>query len=48
MEALGGTRLIHKIYDDLTAYMTSESVVIETGDHDVDQTYKTLMAGLQV
>lgn len=46
VEALGGAALIHKIYDDLDAYLTPESAVIETGGFDVDQTYKTLMAAL--
>ncbi len=32
VEELGGASLIHKIYDDLTAYLTPEAVVIETGD----------------
>lgn len=46
IEALGGTRLIHQIYDDLAAYLTPETVVIETDGHSPEQTCALLMAAL--
>lgn len=46
VEALGGAGMIHRIRDQFTHYLTRESVVIETGDADADQTYRELIAAL--
>lgn len=46
VEALGGASMIRRIRDQFAAYVTAESVVIETGDADAGQTYKALLAAL--
>ena len=46
VEALGGAAMIHRIRDQFTRYLTRESVVIETGEADADQTYRDLIAAL--
>ncbi|ANZ40743.1 hypothetical protein BBK82_36870 [Lentzea guizhouensis] len=44
--ALGGQALIHQVFDDLQRYLTPGTTVIQTGEHDVEQTYTTLLAAL--
>lgn len=46
VEALGGARLIHKIYDDLDAYLTPGTTVLQTGEHGPEATYELLLAAL--
>ena len=46
VEALGGAGMIHRICDQFAGYVTPESVVIETGGADADQTYEALVAAL--
>ncbi|MFI6102203.1 AAA family ATPase [Lentzea sp. NPDC051213] len=47
VEKLGGAGLIERISEQFAAYLTPDTPVIETGGHDVEQTYKTLMAALR-
>lgn len=46
VRTLGGAAMIHRIRDQFTRYLTPESVVIETGEADAEQTYQALMAAL--
>jgi predicted kinase len=46
VEALGGARMIHRICGQFAGYVTPDSVVIETGEVDAEQTYQALLAAL--
>jgi predicted kinase len=46
VEAVGGATMIHRICEEFAGYLTPESVVIETGETGVDQTYQALVAAL--
>jgi predicted kinase len=46
VEALGGPAAIHRAHDDLAAYLTPDSTVIDTAGHDAEQTYGALIAAL--
>lgn len=46
VRALGGAAMIRRICDQFAGYVTPESVVIETGEADADQTYEVLVAAL--
>lgn len=46
VEALGGAAMIHRICEQFTDYLTPDTEIIQTGGHDADQTYTTLMAAL--
>ncbi|KOV90175.1 hypothetical protein ADL03_00775 [Nocardia sp. NRRL S-836] len=46
VERLGGAALIHRVYDDLAAYLTPEATVVETGQDGPDAAYEALLAAL--
>ncbi|MFD4636756.1 AAA family ATPase [Lentzea sp. NPDC058436] len=46
VEDMGGVTVIRRIHEHLAAYLTAESVVIDTEGADAEQTYKTVLAAL--
>jgi len=46
VEDMGGVTVIRRIHEHLAAYLTSESVLVDTEGADAEQTYKALLAAL--